>query len=1057
MIYISFLGVTLQLGDSSACSALALGNKMLNSARSRLHSPNRQEGINVVDLMIWLVVAALLMAAAIQGIGYYMQATYVYHARSDLAGAHQWVAAASALNSKLPTSDDMKASLANNDLSLTTAGGNTNIGLFASKSQTYCVGIKSLNISDLTRNVFYSTSDDPNNVIRGTKMPSDCGSLVAFAPIGVDTSSAVAPASAPAVTGTVANPTTANFVWDAIPGASGYKVESKINTGAWTVVSESHPSTSINVVGSETQEISVRVTAINSAGESPVSNAAKVNLPATTPVGYAAWGGNTSSQLNIGTAVDTPAPAEVLRSGGLADKKITKVETGNGFSCALAEQKVYCWGVDNYGQLGNGAAAASTVPGEITTTALAGKTITALSVGVHHACVIAGGEAYCWGHNGFGKLGQGNATGTFASPIAVDPALLGSSVTFIDAGSNGTCAVSGGKAYCWGYNQYKQIGDGSTVSTITRPTAVNTSGYLSGKTVTSVHSGGVHSCALAEGKAYCWGSQSASGTPENSSLPVPVDTTGALAGKTVTALGTGDQHSCAVADNSTYCWGGNSKYQMGNNTSTSVPNYQLPVGNDIYGIFFNRQITSLSVGYDHSCVVASGKAYCWGYNTTGQIGQGDMLATSNIKEVVSTGALAGKTVVSVDAGTYGTFAGYSNNTLPILTRPAATAPDYLVAGVWGENVDNKLNIASAGNATAPVEFLSSGALAGKRISQMESANGHTCAIADGEIYCWGDNVVGQLGTRGTTDLAVPTKIFMDGWLRGKVITDISVGNNNTCAVADGKAYCWGGNGFGQTGNSLSGFDFKAPVPVYDGGVLRGKTVTDIDTGGNTTCAIADGKPYCWGYNTEGELGNGDDSGTRSHYPVEVVTSGVLSGKTSTSISTGTWHTCVIADGKPYCWGYNAYMELGNGSRAESSSPVAVNVSGALNGKTVSSIGVGIYHSCVIADLRSYCWGYNAGGQSGWGSTSVWTSAPTGTNAAGLMHNKNVTSLAVGGNHTCAIADGKTYCWGQNAEGELGNGTTSGSATPVLVTDNGVLSGKSQTVLWTGLWNTFVAY
>lgn len=1015
-----------------------------------------QRGINVVDLMMWLVIAAIMLAAAIQGIGYYMQATYVYHARSDLAGAHQWVAATSALNSKLPVPADMEASLAAGELSLTTAGGTTNIGLLATTNQTYCVGIKSLNISDLTRNVFYSTSDDPNNVIRSTQIPLSCGTLVAFAPIGVDTSGAVAPAAAPVVNGSVASPTTANFNWTSVTGASGYKIETKVNSGAWTVAEASYPSTSIDIEGTETQEISVRVTAINSAGESSLSNVAIVILPASTPNAYVAWGLNTNSQLNNGTAIDANEPTDVLRTGGLANKKISYVRSGAVFSCALAEQKVYCWGNDGFGQLGNAAGGSSTVPTEIIMTgSLSGKPITSLSVGNNHSCIIAGGSLYCWGHNGFGKLGNGASGGTVHTPTAVDPALLGTSVTQAEAGNNGTCAVSGGKAFCWGYNFYRQVGDGTTTSA-SRPVAVYADGHLSGKTVTSAYSGGSHSCALAEGKVYCWGAQSYSGTTEASSVPVPVDTTGALSGKTVTALGTGDDHTCAVADNDTFCWGGNIRYQMGNNTST--PTFQLPIRNDIYGILNGRQITSLSVGGSHSCVVASGTPYCWGQNTTGEIGQGDALATSNIKQTVTTGALAGKTVVSVYAGTNGTFAGYLDTAPVSEVRPASSATEYTVAGVWGESTYSKLNIASPASANpSPAEFLSSGSLTGKKVSAVETGRDHSCAISEGEIHCWGYNVSGQLGNRSTTNASVPTKVFMDGWLRGKIVTDISLGSNFSCAVADGKAYCWGVNNFGQTGNSLSGFYFRAPVPVYAGGILNGKTVTDIDAGGSNACAVADGEAYCWGYNTEGELGNGDDSGTRAHYPVAVDTSGVLSGKTVTKITMGTWHACAIADGKPYCWGSNLYMQLGNGNRAESSRPVEVNVGGALLGKTVTSIANGAYHSCVIADARSYCWGYNASGQTGVGTATIWTSVPTGTDPSGLMQGKDVTSLIIGENHSCALASGKIYCWGMNANGELGNGTTTGSATPVAVSEATALAGKTPSILWSGDHNTFAGY
>jgi alpha-tubulin suppressor-like RCC1 family protein len=188
----------------------------------------------------------------------------------------------------------------------------------------------------------------------------------------------------------------------------------------------------------------------------------------------------------------------------------------------------------------------------------------------------------------------------------------------------------------------------------------------------------------------------------------------------------------------------------------------------------------------------------------------------------------------------------------------------------------------------------------------------------------------------------------------------------------------------------------------------------------------------------------------------VVTTGVLNGKTVTAVSTGTWHSCAVADGAPYCWGYNFYGELGHGVRGgESSVPVAVTTSGALSGKTATAIATGTYHSCAIADAKSYCWGYNATGNLGAGSASTWITTPVATDPGGLMNGKTVTSLIVGENHSCALADGSTYCWGQNANGELGNGSTSTSSTPLRVTDSGVLSGKPQSILWSGQSNTFI--
>lgn len=1024
-------------------------------ARKELQKSSlNQIGINMVDLMMWLVIAVLLMAAAIQGIGFYQQTAYVYHAKSDLAGAYSWVSANKAFKDRLPTSDDMKDSLAKGELSLTSAAGKTNIGLIATSDNKFCLGIKSPNINDLTRNVFYSTSDDPANVIRGTAIPASCGTnITPFAPVGVDTSSAVPPAAAPVVNGVADSPTTAKFTWVAVPGASGYKVESMINGSTWDVAAPSQTELTIIFNGVGGDAISVRVTAINASGTSGTSNVAKVTLPNSSASDYAAWGANLTSQLNDGTVVNALTPVSLLRSGALAGRKIDYVKSGTGFSCALSQGKVFCWGRGDYGQIGNGAFINVVDPVEINMTAIGVRTITSLSVGDNHSCVLASGDVFCWGHNGFGKLGRGTASGVYNTPALATGALTGKTIDSVEAGINHTCAVSGGKAYCWGYNQYGEVKTGLGAS-VASPTAVDDSGVLSGVTVTAVSPAGYNTCLLGDGKVYCWGTVVGTGSMNYGPDPILFDPTGLLSGKSVTTLTSGASHTCALAEGKAYCWGQNLRNQIGN--GGTYAGYYTAVLSDPYGIFIDREVTSLSAGGDHTCAVAGKRAFCWGYNASGELGDGTTTMRNVPMLVDSSGLLGGKTAVSVYAGLAGTFVGY--NTTPVVEpgRPATSDPSFSVAA-WGEDASGKLGDGTTNNALTPISVLNSGSLAGKKVTAVASGNSHSCAIADGEIHCWGDNTVGQLGNISTIASTAPVKVFSDGYLRNKIVTDLTMGSNYTCVIADGQAYCWGVNNFGQTGNDASGFYFKAPVPV--GGPLSGKQVTKIDAGNAHTCAVSEGKAYCWGYNTEGELGNGDTTRTRTYFPVEASTSGVLGGKMVTEVSAGTWSTCVIADSKPYCWGSNQQKQLGATTASGSSDmPVAVNASGELSGKTVYSIGVGTYHACVLANAKVYCWGNNTSGELGTGATTMWSADPLATNPSGLLNGKTVLSMGVGENHSCAMtSEAKAYCWGFGNVGKLGNGGTANSNTPVLVDSTGVLAGTTPGKLWVGRTSAFIGY
>ena len=246
---------------------------------------------------------------------------------------------------------------------------------------------------------------------------------------------------------------------------------------------------------------------------------------------------------------------------------------------------------------------------------------------------------------------------------------------------------------------------------------------------------------------------------------------------------------------------------------------------------------------------------------------------------------------------------------------------------------------------------------------------HSCAFidVDNQPYCWGRNNYGQIGDNTVTTRTSPVTVLTSGALSGKTITAVSAGYYHTCAIADGQAYCWGRNTYGALGDGTTSTK-AAPVAVSTSGVLSGKTVTAISAGELGTCAVANSAAYCWGYNAYGQIGNGT-SGNNYTSPVAVSTSGVLSGKTVTGIAIRLYHTCAVASGGAYCWGWNNYGQLGDGTTTDRTSPVAVSTSGVLSGKTVTEITTTWYDGCVIADEAGYCWGLNDYGQLGDGTTT----------------------------------------------------------------------------------------
>ena len=354
---------------------------------------------------------------------------------------------------------------------------------------------------------------------------------------------------------------------------------------------------------------------------------------------------------------------------------------------------------------------------------------------------------------------------------------------------------------------------------------------------------------------------------------------------------------------------------------------------------------------------------------------------------------------------------------------------------WGSGNSGKLVNGSTASSRVPVAVNTSGVLAGKTIKQISAGENHTCAIAsDNRAYCWGSNKNGQLGNGSTADSNVPVAVNMSGALAGKTIKQMSVEFSTSCVVAsDNRAYCWGSNKNGQLGNGSTA-DSRVPVAVNTSGVLVGKTIKEVTTGGFHTCALdTSSKMYCWGLNSSGRLGGGLTS-ILSNVPVAVNMSGALAGKTIKQMSTGYSSTCAIAsDNKAYCWGSGNNGQLGNGSTADSRVPVAVNMSGALVGKTIKQILAGGDHGCVVAsDDKMYCWGLNNNGELG-NNSSVNSSVPVAVNADGVLAGKTIRQMSAGFSSTCAVDSGYgIYCWGYNSNGQLGNNSTNNSRVPTYV-------------------------
>src|SRR5207302_831082 len=204
------------------------------------------------------------------------------------------------------------------------------------------------------------------------------------------------------------------------------------------------------------------------------------------------------------------------------------------------------------------------------------------------------------------------------------------------------------------------------------------------------------------------------------------------------------------------------------------------------------------------------------------------------------------------------------------------------------------------------------------------------------LYAWGSNSAGQLGDGTTTDRSTPVAVDTSGALSGKTVTAIAAGGYHTVALtSDGRLFAWGSNGAGQLGDGTT-TNRSTPVAVDTSGALSGKTVTAISAGHDHTAApTRRGSVLAWGGNSAGQLGDGSENAYVT--PVAVDTSGALSGKTVIAISAGGSHTMALtSNGQLFAWGGSYYGQLGDGSFQENDPPAAVDMSGVPSGKTVTA-------------------------------------------------------------------------------------------------------------------------
>ncbi len=641
------------------------------------------------------------------------------------------------------------------------------------------------------------------------------------------------------------------------------------------------------------------------------------------------WGENSYGSVGDGTTQARPTPVPTL--GGIS---FAAVVVSGDDSCALTAAGIaYCWSAYTSGP--------TPVQGQA-------SPFVDLTLGFSHRCGLTmDGQAWCSGGNNLGQLGDGSTQDQLGSWTQA-----GSALRFrqISAGGNHTCAITrDGFLYCWGFNNFGQLGVGAGATFLSSPVRVAPATRFSAVAVS-----GRGGCALtATGATWCWGAPI---TPFNGT-PILVG-----GSEPFTRIWAGYDHFCGLTAAGAACFGNNTGGQLGIGVLDSVPHStSVPV---IGGHAF----TELALGEASSCGrTSAGEVLCWGANHRYSLGIGVTHFSS--KPVAVTGGLSFGSISVGDGFACGltsigeawcwgdgSFGALGNGDSAFRATPTPTAGGLMftslgasahracgltaqgAAWCWGANGVH----GALGDGTTVDRAVPTAVTGGHQfVSLSVTGLTHSCGLkSDQTLWCWGGNSAGQLGDSSQTDRLVPTQVQS-----GVTFASVRAGTSHTCALdTAGLAYCWGS---GDQAGQGSNVQRLVPSPI------AGNLVLAVlgEGGGSYSCGLElSGTVWCWG-NGGSWFGNGSGAGVVAYSPV--VAAG---GATFNHLATTYIGACGIG-GATLCWGVNP---LGDGTMMGSTSPVPV-----AGGHTFIQVSTGLESSCGLTPTGdAWCWGHNKTGELG---------------------------------------------------------------------------------------------
>jgi len=600
-------------------------------------------------------------------------------------------------------------------------------------------------------------------------------------------------------------------------------------------------------------------------------------------------------------------------------------------------------------------------------------------------------------------------------------------ITMISAGEGGFALAlrNDGTILSWGANAAGMLGNGTTDPNLL-PSAV--SGLGGNSDVVAVAASTVFALALkADGAVVGWGAnalgQLGDGTFTNRLTPAASATLGSGSG--VVAIAVGLSHAVALkADGSVWSWGSNNNGNLGNPAILGASNVPVPV----VGLGSGSGVVSLTAGGNFTLALkADGTVWAWGNNNNGQLGIGNNTNQPTPVQVKGSGGV-----------------GVLSNIVAVSAPPAAAGAFALALGAdrtvwaWGNNSSGQLGDGTTANRNTPGQVKGVGGLAVLAdVTAIDAGGGannlHALAVqTDGTVLAWGSNSNGQLGTGDIVANTVPAAVV--GLGRGSPVVAVSAGTGLSLALnADGSVLAWGDNSSGQLGD---GTFFGRPTPAVVAGMTEIRSISTSILSNHSLAIQTDGVVVAWGNNDNGQLGTGDTA----NRPVAAAVPNLVD---VIATAVGSSHSLALkADGTVWSWGDNSAGQLGVGSTTDQFSPVQVRTSATdmLHNVTAITAGSNISYA-LTSEGAMFAWGLNTNGQLGTNRTNSESFAVPvhGIDDVGSL--TGVTAIAANGSASYALTgDGSVLAWGQNAGGQVGDGTLMQRLTPVQVSGLGPGSG-----------------